>query len=153
EADADALIDDSLAADPSKLAAAKAKAAAEPPQTDNPDVLAQFFFDRARFAAISGSPRQQLADLRKAAEYARRGSANLDKPEILQHLGNAEADRSNKANGIRAMNEAIGFFNAGGGRGNNRLIGLYTNLANLNVRAGNIEAADAAVTQARALRR
>ena len=150
EADADALLDDTLVIDPAKIQAAKAKAEEKPPQTDDADILALFYVDRARAAATAGIPRQQLADLRQAAEYARRGSQSLDKTAILQQLANTEADRGNKTNAIKVMNEAIA---SDSGRGNNRLIGLYTNLANLNVRAGNIDAADAAVTQARAVRR
>ena len=149
EADADTLLDDSLVADPARLEAARQRAAEEPPSGADPDTLTRFYSVRGQAARMSGNQAQYLADMRLAAEQARKSQA-IDKVQVLIQLANAESQVGRSTAAVAAIEEAI--------RGNppnfgNRLITLNADLARYQLNSGNIPGADVAVARIRQLRR
>jgi CHAT domain-containing protein len=149
EADADTLLDESLVSDPSRIEAARQKAAEEPPAGADADTLTRFYAVRGQAARIAGNQAQYLEDLRRAAEHARK-SQNVDKVQVLSQLANAESQVGRSIAAVRAIEEAIR-ENPASFR--NRLITLNADLARYQLNAGNIPGADAAVVQIRQLRR
>ncbi len=149
EADADSLLDQGLIADPARIEAAKQKAAEAPPQTQDPAVLARFYFERGTAAVAATLQRQALEDFRRAADYARQ-APDLDKSAFLMRLSAIESDSGRQSVAVKLAEEAIQ-LNPPSMRP--RLLSFYATLAQRQLGAGNVEGADAALTQMRAQRR
>lgn len=149
EADADTLLDDGLVTDPARIEAARQKAAEPPPAGADADTLTRFYAVRGQAARISGNQQQYLADLRLAAEQARKSQA-VDKVQVLMQLAGAESQVGRAAAAVFAIQEAIRENPASF---NNRLVTLNAELARYQLNAGNIPGADEAVARIRQLRR
>lgn len=148
EADAAQLLDDDLVTDPAKLDAARAQAAQQPPQTSDVDVLTRFYAERAEAARVAGNQPQTLQDLRLAADFMRKGGQSVDRSQLLMRLANQEANVSRRTVAIKLVEEAITVTPA---TMRPRVVALYTTLANYNVQTGNLEGAEAALVQSRAI--
>ena len=112
--------------DPAKVAAAVAKADAEPAPALQGAALAAFYYERGLAAAELGRIQQRLADLRKANELVRsaNGPRQMQQNYLLQ-LAQAEAVSGNIATAI-TMNEARVAEAAGPGQRLNGIGALVT---------------------------
>ena len=150
ESDAGALLDQDLVADPGRLETARAKAAEQPPNTSDVNVLTRFYAERGESARIAGNQQQAVQDFRTAVDFMHRGGDSVDKSELLLWLAAAEANFGRRVAAAKLIEEAIG-VTAPSQRG--RLVILYTTLANYSIQSGNIDAAEAALGQARGVLR
>ncbi|HEX9462858.1 MAG TPA: CHAT domain-containing tetratricopeptide repeat protein [Alphaproteobacteria bacterium] len=149
ESDAGALLDQELVTDPARLEAARTKAAQQPPTTEDVNVLTRFYAERGEAARMAGNQQQALQDFRKAVDYMRRGVESIDKSQLLLWLANAEAAVNRRTVAAKLIEEAIKYAAPLPQRG--RVVALYTALASYDIQSGNIDGADAALTQARAI--
>jgi len=92
----------------------KKKADAQPPVTDNPNILSGFYRERSRYAKDLGRARQELADIRMALSYARQSDRMSPKSmgRLLRSLGSAETRLGNFKKGNEYFEEAIEVFPA-----------------------------------------
>jgi len=90
--------------DPVKINQAKAKMAQQPPANAGSEVLARFYFERARAADQTGNARQKLDDYRKAREYVQ---GRVDTWWVLLELAFAEAAVGNLRNAVELRKQAI----------------------------------------------
>ncbi|WIM05143.1 MAG: CHAT domain-containing protein [Candidatus Nitricoxidivorans perseverans] len=89
--------------DPTVAEKLRAEADAVPPAAVDRDVLFRFYWLRGLAAGKIGRIDQQIADLRKAAEYAEKGTA--DTVRMLRNLASAETQGGNLLNGVRTAEE------------------------------------------------
>ncbi len=144
ETSADHLLDDSLAYDPDRIAQARAKAAEEPPRTDDPEVLMAFYAERGRAATLAGRTRQARADLGIAVKYGEQAKSSELAP-ILFALGNLEASMRRHVAASRLVRRAIEHNPP---QVRPRLIGYNARLAGLLANTGDIEGAEKAMAEA-----
>lgn len=76
--DVTALLDERRNADIEDLNQRRAKADAEPPATENPSELAEFYSNRGLAASETGRVRQAIADYEKAIELTRAAGSGFD---------------------------------------------------------------------------
>ncbi len=138
------ILDQQKLADPDAAAEARARADQKPPNTADPDALAQFYYQRGRAAAEIGRARQEIEDLGEAARWAARGSGR-DEHEILFWLSIAEMTGGNFSRSIEYTRRAIGKVPR---LQEGWLVNLHANLASVYARAGDMEAAEAALREA-----
>ena len=106
----------------------------EPPASENPNDLAEFYHQRGRAAQRLGRSSQELADLRKALDYARQGR-RVDVTTVLVDLGAGEFRGGNYSRSFTLFRERLS-LRAGGG------LFLLPAMAALHAMAGDLEAAD-----------
>lgn len=86
----------------------EARLEAAPPATTDGHALAQFYWQRGRAAAELGLVQQQIANLRKAAEYARGlNTREVEEDRILTELSIAEFQGGNILTALRVREQAI----------------------------------------------
>lgn len=90
--------------DPALVIRLKAEADAEPPATDERNTLFSFYWKRGLAAEKIGRLTQQIADLRKAAEYGQKGTA--DNVRMLRNLASAETSGGNLLSAVRNAEES-----------------------------------------------
>ena len=79
-----------------------------PPKTDDVRKLAAFYWERGRAAQRLGLVQQQIADLRKAAEYGQGLSLNdVDDGRILAELAGAEIQGGNLLTALALRRQAV----------------------------------------------
>ena len=80
----------------------------EPPKTDDVRKLAAFYWERGRAAQRLGLVQQQIADLRKAAEYGQGFSLkDVEHDRILAELAGAEIQSGNLLTALALRRQAI----------------------------------------------
>lgn len=89
--------------DPAVAERLRAEADAVPPAAGDRDALFRFHWLRGLAAGKIGRIDQQIADLRRAAEYGERGTA--DYVRMLRNLASAETQGGNLLNGVRTAEE------------------------------------------------
>jgi CHAT domain-containing protein len=144
ESDPAQLLDEDLRTNPERLAVVRWRADTEPPETQDPAILARFYWYRGRAADVVGRRMQALRDFRQAATQAQQ----TDIPErgpIFSTLAILESYHGSLRRSLALIEEAI--------RSNpetlrNRLVGYYARQALLQVRAGDGAAADEAIAHA-----
>ena len=104
--DITAILDQQKLADPEAAARARAKADEKPPDTTSAAALANFYSARGLAARDIGRGRQEIEDLKKAAEFAARG-AEQSEHEILFELGVAEVYAGSYSRAIEYVRQAI----------------------------------------------
>lgn len=147
EADPEELLDDALLADPAQIERARAKADEAPPAGATPAELADFYFHRARAARAAGREKQALADLKHAATLAEKAPA-ADRSAILAALARTEASLGRPLQAIRHLQDAMA-ANPPERRG--RLIPLHASLVELFAAVGDLDGAERAFTEAKAV--
>ncbi len=100
--------------DAAKIDALKAAVKQEPPATDDRIALAQFYAKRAGAAEELGMVEQQIADLRRAAEYAK-GWADGEW-DIVIDLAFAEIFAGNFLNGLKLYQQSLALVRGARGR-------------------------------------
>jgi tetratricopeptide (TPR) repeat protein len=142
--DITAILDQQKLADPEAAKQARAQADQPPPNSTNPDTLANFYYKRGVAAGEIGRSKQEIEDLTRAATFASRGMA-ADQIEILDKLATAELNGGNFARGLELYRRAIGKV-----RSSQRgwLIWINTALARQYALSGDLEDADAALWEA-----
>ncbi len=143
EASPEQLLDESLTANPERIAQAKAKAAALPPQTTDPALLTRFYHERGNAAQVAGLTQQAIADLQQAANHARQ-APDADRPAILHELALTLANIGRNLPAIATLKQAIA-TNPPDRRG--RLIFWYSLLAAQQSFVGNLAAAEESVAE------
>ena len=141
--DITAILDQQKLADPEAAAQARAKADQPPPNTTDPDALARFYYHRGLAAGEIGRARQEIDDLTEGARWAARGSGR-DEHEMLFWLSIAEITGGNFSRSIESTRRAIGKVPRSQ---QGWLVPLYGNLASLHARAGDMQAAEAALRE------
>lgn len=147
EADPEELLDDALLADPAQIERARAKADEAPPAGATPADLADFYFNRARAARTAGREKQALTDLKHAAALAEKTAAT-DRSAILAALARTEAGLGRPLQAIRDLEAAVA-ANPPERRG--RLVAFYASLVDLFAAIGDLEGAERAFAEARAV--
>ncbi len=104
--DITAILDQQKLADPEAAAKARAKADQPPPDTTGAATLANFYYERGLAAREIGRGRQEVEDLKKAAEFAARG-AEASEHEILFELGVAEVYTGSYSRAIEYVRQAV----------------------------------------------
>lgn len=89
--------------DPAVAARLTAEAGAVPPATEDRGSLFRFYWMRGLAAGKTGRMGQQIADLRKAAEYGDKGTADFVR--MLRNLASAETQGGNLLLGARIAEE------------------------------------------------
>ncbi|MDP2809665.1 MAG: CHAT domain-containing protein [Rhodocyclaceae bacterium] len=89
--------------DPAVAEKVRAEAEAPVPQTQDRDALFRFFWMRGLAAGKIGRIDQQIADLRRAAEYGEKGTGDFVR--MLRNLASAETSGGNLLNGVRMAEE------------------------------------------------
>jgi len=145
--DITAILDRQKLADPDAAAKARAKADQPPPDTTSARTLANFYYEHGLAAREIGRAKQEIEDLRKAAEFAARG-AEASEHEILYELGVAEVYGGSISRAIDFVRQAITKvpFNRRGAA-----IKMHGLLANWYANLGDLEAADYERTRTTAL--
>ncbi|MDO8933836.1 MAG: CHAT domain-containing protein [Rhodocyclaceae bacterium] len=90
--------------DPQAAARLVAEAEAAPPDSDDRKALFQFYWLRGLSAGKAGRMSQQIADLRRAADYGDKGTADFVR--MLRNLASAETQGGNLLNGARIAEDA-----------------------------------------------
>jgi tetratricopeptide (TPR) repeat protein len=139
--DVTAILDQQPRFDPEQVAREQAQADQPVPATDDAATLARFYSTRGRAAGAVGRTRQEIEDLTRAVEYARKSSLP-DLDLILYSASNAEVAGGSLSRGLGFLRQAIEkvpreryFF----------LIDLHANVAYHHARMGDVEAADEAL--------
>lgn len=90
--------------DPALLVRRRAEADAEPPASEDRQALFNFYWKRGLAAQSVGRQAQEISDLRKAAEYGEKGTA--DNVRLLRNLASAETGGGNLLSAVRNAEEA-----------------------------------------------
>ncbi|MFZ2855455.1 MAG: CHAT domain-containing protein [Rhodocyclaceae bacterium] len=90
--------------DPALLVRLRAEADAEPPAGEDRQTLFNFYWKRGLAAERVGRQSQEIGDLRKAAEYGEKGTA--DNVRLLRNLASAETGGGNLLSAVRNAEEA-----------------------------------------------
>jgi CHAT domain-containing protein len=106
EAEASKLLDDTLAADPERIARAKAKAEEAPPQTADPKELAEFYRQRAIEAQIAGRQAQAMRDFGQAVVHAEQ-APGFNLAELYHLLAQAQGNMARRVAAYRSAQKAI----------------------------------------------
>lgn len=131
--------------EPEKIEALKAQLNAEPPRIDNRIELAQFFAQRAAAAEALGMSDRQIADLRRAAEFAKGWQDG--EWQIAMKLAVAELFVGNSLNGLRLVERTLPLVR--GARG--REIVSYAIIATIRSYRGDLPEARSALRNAQAV--
>lgn len=119
------------------------------PATTSPAVLAEFYHLRGLAAREMGRTRQEIADLREAAQWAERDPTGAEnRALILTRLGQAEIYSGNFTRGVQHLRQAI---EAVPSHRRGRLIPRYSDLAHFAALAGDLDTAEAAVREAQSV--
>lgn len=135
--------------DPQDLAsyqAARKLADTNPPDTDDSEKLARFYYYRAQAAREVGRARQEIEDYRASAKYGEQ-SGSWYHTYALVNLTTAEAEGGNIARAIEAMEARLAKERNRDMKGAVAMGSAY--LARLYAFAGDLEAAQAALTEAK----
>jgi tetratricopeptide (TPR) repeat protein len=135
--DITAILDQQTRADPEAVARARALVDQPPPATSDPDKLADFYHQRGLAARELGRLTQELEDLSRAADYARR-------MEILADLSSAHLYGGNINRSREIRQEMLGLRGPGLTAWQ---IHNHAFLARLYAIAGDLEAAEAATRE------
>lgn len=123
----------------------------EPPATENPSKLADFYYKRGNAAQEVGRARQEIEDYRMAVKLATKKGGSASGGFLLRQatwvLGAAEARSGNYSRGIKNMERAITVGNSPVFRSGSSAV-----LAWAYAKAGNLDAADDAIARAKKYR-
>ena len=89
--------------DPAQVTRLRSEADAEPPASEDRNTLFHFYWKRGLAAQKIGRLSQEIADLRKAAEYGEKGTA--DNARMLRNLASAETSGGNLLSAVRYAEE------------------------------------------------